>query len=124
MEREAQEKMVIKSKGRYLFLDKEEIDLVVADGNYVSVVCGSSTYPVRDSLYDFISRLNSSFFIQISRSVVINVRSISELRNRRSNSMEVKLKNQHTAIWTRNFRHNLGLVLGNKGNGSRLLKIG
>lgn len=88
------EVLVVKCGNRYLFLDLSSIHLV------------------REKLSDIEKRLQNLNFVRISRSVVVNIKSIRELQHKRQCSIQVTLQNQQQFVMTRKYRQNLDLILG------------
>jgi two-component system LytT family response regulator len=74
------DRLVIKTGGRVLFLDTDEIDWIEGAANYVRVHVGKESYLVRESIGGIFDRLDPSQFIRIHRSVITNVCKIKELQ--------------------------------------------
>ncbi len=103
--------LIIKTEGRFLFLDWNKIDYISAESNYVRIHSGEKSYLVRETLRDICNRLANPPFMRISRSTIINVNCIKELRNRRSLSIEVVMNNNRICYWSRSYRPNLDNLL-------------
>jgi len=71
--------LVIKTQGRFVFLDPDEIDWIEAAANYVKVVAGKNSYLLRGQIGRFAERLDPARFVRIHRSTIVNVRRIKEL---------------------------------------------
>jgi len=109
----AYEKMlIIKSKGRMLFLDWNDIYLITAESNYVRIYCKNKIYRVRETLLEISRRLENPPFIRISRSSIVNSRYIRELRSRHSLSTEVLMENNQICYWSRSYRFELDSLIG------------
>jgi two-component system, LytTR family, response regulator len=74
-----QRTIVIKARGRIVFLDPDEIDWVEAAANYVKIVAGKTSYLFRGQIGRFAERLDPSQFVRIHRSIIVNVQRIKEL---------------------------------------------
>jgi two-component system, LytTR family, response regulator len=72
--------LVIKSQGRFVFLDPDEIDWIEAAANYVKVIAGKASYLLRGQIGRFAERLDPGRFVRIHRSTIVNVRRIKELQ--------------------------------------------
>jgi len=72
--------LVIKSHGRFVFLDPDEIDWIEAAANYVKVIAGKASYLLRGQIGRFAERLDPARFVRIHRSTIVNVRRIKELQ--------------------------------------------
>ncbi len=103
--------LIVKSSGRFLFLDWKKIAFISAEGNYVRIHYGDSNYLIRETLRDISARLANPPFVRISRSAVINIECIRELRNRHSQSAEVILTNNQVCYWSRSYRNELDTLL-------------
>ncbi|HUJ21699.1 MAG TPA: LytTR family DNA-binding domain-containing protein [Bryobacteraceae bacterium] len=74
------ERLVIKSAGRIMFLRKDEIDWIEAADNYVRLHVGTDSHLLRETLGALESRLDSSKFLRIHRSTVVNIDRMKELQ--------------------------------------------
>lgn len=104
--------LVIKSKGRMLFLDWNRIYMITADSNYVRIHCKSEIHRIRETLLEIGKRLSNPPFLRISRSTIINIHNIRELRNRHSLSAEVIMGNNAICYWSRSYRSDLDAMIG------------
>ena len=78
-EPEFDSRLVIKTKGRIVFLNLDEIDWVEASANYVRLNVGKESYLFRETISRISARLNPNRFIRIHRSVIVNAGKIKEL---------------------------------------------
>ena len=78
--RRAPERIMIRSGGRILFLRAEEIDWIAAEDNYVALHVGRETYLLRNTMASMEERLDSSMFLRIHRSTIVNLDRIRELK--------------------------------------------
>lgn len=104
--------LIVRCSKRYFFLVKSAIDMVQAEGNSVRIFCGSDMYLVRETLNDIEKRLPSPPFLRVSRSAVININGIRELKRKRALSFEVTMSNGRTCVWTRSYRQHLDALFG------------
>jgi two-component system, LytTR family, response regulator len=74
------ERLVIKTGGRVVFVDTDEIAWVEAAGNYVEVNASSGRYLLREGIGSLSQRLDANQFVRIHRSIIVNVRKIKELQ--------------------------------------------
>ena len=72
-------RLVVKSGGRILILQADEIEWVEAAANYVSVRTAGRDCLVRDTMNSFEKRLPENKFLRIHRSIIVNVDRIREL---------------------------------------------
>ncbi|HEX6973920.1 MAG TPA: response regulator [Vicinamibacterales bacterium] len=87
----ARERLVIRSGGRVLFVARETIDCVEADGNYVYLHTDRGRYHTRDRMAMMEARLGESF-ARIHRSTLVNLRSIAELQVAGGGEYDVVMK--------------------------------
>lgn len=110
-ESEADDRLVIRAKGRVIFLNLEEIDWVEAAANYVRLNVGKESYLFRESIGRISDRLNPSHFIRIHRSTIVNVRKIKELIPVNSGEYVVVLKSGKELSCSRGHRAALQRVI-------------
>ena len=72
---------VIFVKKDYYFVKvkAEDIDYIKADGNYLDVYCKDEKYIIRETLKAFSEQLNTSLFLQIHKSYIVNLKKISAI---------------------------------------------
>jgi two-component system LytT family response regulator len=107
------ERLVIKTKGRIVFLNLDEIDWVEAAANYVRLNVGKDSYLFRETISRISERLNPSHFIRIHRSVIVNVRKIKELIPVNSGEYIVVLKGGKELSCSRGYRVNVHHLIQN-----------
>jgi two-component system LytT family response regulator len=107
-------RLVIRTKGRIIFLSVDEIDWVEAAANYVRLNAGSESYLFRETISRVSERLCPSHFVRIHRSMIVNTRRIKELVPVNSGEYIVILKNGKELSCSRGFRANLQPVIDNR----------
>ena len=100
-------RLVIKTKGRIVFLSLDEIDWVEAAANYVRLNVGKESYLFRETISRTSERLNPNHFIRIHRSMIVNVRKIKELIPVNSGEYIVVLKSGKELSCSRGYRANV-----------------
>lgn len=100
-------RLVIKTKGRIVFLNVDEIDWVEAAANYVRLNAGKESYLFRETISGTSERLNPNQFIRIHRSMIVNVRKIKELIPVNSGEYVVVLKSGKELSCSRGYRANV-----------------
>jgi two-component system LytT family response regulator len=108
---ESEGRLVIKTKGRIVFLNLEEIDWVEAAANYVRLNSGKESYLFRETISRTSERLNPNHFIRIHRSVIVNVRKIKELIPVNSGEYIVVLKSGKELSCSRGYRANVEYLI-------------
>lgn len=72
--------VVVKSDGKMLFFDANDIQWIESDDNYVKLHTLSSDHLVRETMQSMEARLNSDTFVRISRSCIVNISRIKEIQ--------------------------------------------
>ena len=72
-------RLPLKESRRTVFVPLDEVECLVAAGNYVRVHAGREQYRVRETLTTFATRLPGDF-VRIHRSIIVNRNRIQELR--------------------------------------------
>ena len=98
------ERLVVKSRGRVLFLDVADIDWIEAASYYASLHVGSDTHLLRRTLSELERDLGDGTFIRIHRSIIVNVERIRGLELQAEGEYEVVLKSDVRLRLSRRFR--------------------
>ncbi len=106
------ERISVRSDGRIVVLKIEEIDWVRAADNYVELHVGRATHLLRTPLTVLASRLPPTRFARISRSHLVNINCIKEIRSRTHGDFLVALRDGTALPGTRNYRHRVAGFLG------------
>jgi two-component system LytT family response regulator len=72
-------RLAVKSAGKTIFVNVEEIDWIQAAGNYVELHCGKSTHLLLVTIGAIEEVLDTETFIRIHRSIILNIRAIKEI---------------------------------------------
>jgi two-component system LytT family response regulator len=102
----SRERVVLRSGGRIVFVRRDDIDWVKAEGNYCRVRAGGKDHLIRETLTDLAMRLGPSFE-RIHRSTLINLQRVEELRTAGGGEYDVVLKDGVRLRVTRLFRPRL-----------------
>ena len=106
--RQTDDRLIIKSGGRVIFVPIDEIDWIVAQANYVRLyVTGKDSHLFRQPISKLAEQLDSSRFIRIHRSYIVNVSRISELQPCNSGEFIVLLRNGKELPCSRTYRRAL-----------------
>jgi two-component system, LytTR family, response regulator len=101
------DRVIVRAEGRVFFLASGEIDWIEAQGNYVSLHCGGRAHLLREALGSLEVRLDPRIFPRISRSVIVNVDSIRELRPLFRGDYQVILRDGALLHLSHRYRANL-----------------
>lgn len=105
------ERLAVKNGSRILFVRAREVDWIEAEGNYVLVHAGKSTYTLRESLGALEQQLDPSLFRRIHRSTIVNVERIRELRAQSHGDYRVLLETGAQLTLSRGYRETLNRLL-------------
>jgi len=73
--------VIVRSEaGSFRFLDPTQIKWIDADGNYARLNLESEVLPCHESIGSLAERLDSSRFLRIHRSTIVNITKIGEVR--------------------------------------------
>jgi two-component system, LytTR family, response regulator len=73
-------RIVLREGDKAAIVREDEIDWIESSGNYVHVHAGNERHRVRDTLVGFLSRLDPTCFVRVSRSAAVNAERVRELR--------------------------------------------
>jgi two-component system, LytTR family, response regulator len=107
----AKRRLPIKSGGRVIFVDVDEIDYLEAAGNYVVLHAGGQEYRTRETMNVFEEKLSKAEFVRIHRSAIVNRKRIKELRPWFTGEYVVVMKSGKELTLTRSYRDRLPLLL-------------
>lgn len=103
---QAPERIAIKTEGRVVFVNVNEIDWVEAADNYVGLHVGKESHLLRETMTSLESRLPKPF-LRISRSTIVNTERIKELQPLFHGDYAVILKDGTKLTLTRGYRDKL-----------------
>jgi two-component system LytT family response regulator len=100
-------KIAIKSNGRILFIDPQDLAVVQAEGNYVLLQREAGSYLLRESISTIAEKLKPYGFVRIHRSVLVNASFVQEIRPCATGEYELRLKGGKQYTVTRTYKKNL-----------------
>ena len=100
-------RFVVRDGDRFLLVNVDEVDWIGSAANYVEVHSSGRTSMVRMPIGDVADRLSPDRFTRISRSTVVNLSRIAEIRPLWHGDYEVALKDGTLLRMSRRYRHNL-----------------
>jgi two-component system, LytTR family, response regulator len=108
------ERLVIKSRGRFIFLRSGEIDWIEAKGNYVRIHAGPTSFIERKTMASLEAQLDPTNFARIHKSTIVNLDKIRELRVWPTGEYVVFMRNGKELTLTRYYRERLAGLLGRR----------
>ena len=106
-----QKRLVIKSDGRFLFLDQNEIFWLEAEGNYVQIHTHEDRILVRSGITALEKELAANF-IRISRSTIVNLNHVREMRPWMRGNYQVIMTDGTQLMLTHGYRDKLNGLIG------------
>ena len=100
-------RLMVKHRGRVVFLQIRDVDWIKALANYVELHVGAQTYMIRETLNSLESRLDPDLFARVHRSVIVNLDRIEELQPWSHNDYLVILKDGTEIRMSRRYHRNL-----------------
>jgi two-component system, LytTR family, response regulator len=113
-EKDYLERLSIKSAGRILLLDVDEIDWIEAADNYVQVHAGQASHLLLATMNSLETRLNPQQFLRIHRSTIVNLKRIKELHPMFHGEFRVILQDNTQLTSGRSYSKNLQKLLNNR----------
>jgi two-component system LytT family response regulator len=101
------ERLPIKTSGKVIFVKVSDIDWVEAAHNYVEVHVSQEKHLLRETITAFEARLSPERFVRISRSTIVNIDRIKELRPLFHGGYEIKLHDGTCLTLSRRYRDKL-----------------
>jgi two-component system LytT family response regulator len=97
-------RLLVQEGERSLFVEVSRIDWLESARNYVCIHCGDRTHVLRASLESVAAKLDPSVFRRISRSEVVNLDRIAEVRSWFHGDQKIILKTGKELNWSRRYR--------------------
>lgn len=98
------ERVALKTNGRIVFLNVDEVDWIEAAGVYIHLHVGSKTHLYRSSVVHMLERLDPTRFVRLHRSAVVNTARIRELQARSHGDYTVVLHDGTELMMSRAYR--------------------
>lgn len=91
-------------EGRQTLLALDAIDLIRADGNYLSILSNGTPYRRRGTLSELEARLDPARFLRLNRSEIVRLDTIREIQPWFHGDARVVLTDGTTLTWSRRYR--------------------
>ena len=105
------ERFAVRDAGRVAFVRPAEIDWIQGARNYADLHVGKAVYPLRLTIAALEARLPENKFLRISRSILVNVDRIQEVRAKSHGDSTVILWDGTTLTASRTHRPQLNRLL-------------
>ena len=94
----------IKTGEKVLFIRAEEVDSIVAEGNYVRLNVAAASHMVRETINSIESQIDPRTFVRIHRSTIVNMNRVKELQTWARGQYRVVLHNGACHTLSRGYR--------------------
>jgi two-component system LytT family response regulator len=98
---------LVKLGNEFTFVNLDEIDCIKSEGKYLRMYRGDNSYLIRQTLNSMESNLDSKRFVRISRSAIVNIERIRKIERTEAYAYTIRLNNDRTLMWSRNYRKKL-----------------
>lgn len=105
-------RLAIKSAGRVTLIEVRDVDRFEAAGNYVEIHTGARKHLLRETMASLAGRLDPQQFARVSRSSIVNLGRVRELRPLASGDFQIVLRDGAEVAGSRRYRLTLDNLLG------------
>ncbi|HVP41937.1 MAG TPA: LytTR family DNA-binding domain-containing protein [Terriglobales bacterium] len=105
------ERVMLRSRGRIVFVRTSEIDWIQAEGNYVRIRAGDAEHLLRGTMRSLEARLDPKEFVRIHRSTIVRIDRIKELQPWPTGEYVVRLHSGKEMTLSRGYRDSLRVLL-------------
>lgn len=98
------QRIVVPARERMIVINSQQIDWIESAGNYAIIHVGRDTHVLRETLTELEQRLAAVRFMRISRSTLVNMDRVRELRNNGGGAHEMVLADGTKLPITRGIR--------------------
>lgn len=96
-------RIIFKSRGRILFVPISDIQWIGAEENYVRICVGSETHLLRETMTRMEEQLDSTMFVRVHRSAIVNLQFVKEVRSCPPNEFIVIMLNGQKVSMSRSY---------------------
>jgi two-component system LytT family response regulator len=97
---------------RIRVIDVQELDCIIAAGNYVRLMAGGREHLLRETIEGLLDQLDPEQFVRIHRSVIVRIDRIREFRPLASGDYSAILRDGTSLTLSRTYRERVSQVLG------------
>jgi DNA-binding LytR/AlgR family response regulator len=102
-----EDRLVLKSEGKILFIPVDEIDWLEAKDNSVCIHSKNETWKIRTHLNQLEEGLDPEIFVRMNRSVIVNLDFVRELKPWFGGTYQTILKDGTELVLSRNYKERL-----------------
>lgn len=75
-----------------VFVNKEDINYILASNYYIEIFTAQTKYLLRNSMYNIMNELDSTLFVRIHRSSIVNLNCVDELMSSAYGEIDVRMQ--------------------------------
>jgi len=105
------ERFTVRSRDRIYFVDAEDVQWIESEGDYVALHDGEDTHLVRKTMKRLEQQLDSSRFLRVHRSYIVNVDYIEELRPLDHGTYQIRMASGTPLKTSRSYTDNVDALL-------------
>ena len=102
-------RLAVRANGRILLIDPSSVQWIRAEGDYVRLHVGNSTYLIREIMHSLEVRLDPQRFVRIHRSLIVNLDCVAGFKPLPGGDYRVFVRDGPELILSRTFRKKLCL---------------
>ena len=106
------QRIVVKSRGRTLFLKIDDVDWFESEGNYVRIHIKGEKHLLRETMGGIEEKLDPQLFVRIHRTAIVNLERIEELSPTSHGEYRVVLRGGARLTLSRVYRDRIEPLLG------------
>jgi two-component system LytT family response regulator len=110
-ESHSDQRILVKSGSRIIFLRKNSIEWIEAQGDYVRLHVGKEGHMLRETMETMSKRFDPSRFARIHRSTIVNLDYVREIRPLRGGDHRVLMRDGAQLTLSRTYRPNIQATL-------------
>ncbi len=100
-------RIAVKTKGKIVFVDLNDVVAVRAEGNYALLQCDAGSFLLRESISSLAEKLEPYGFIRIHRSTIVNASLVEEIRPWLTGEYGLRMVGGYEFTVTRTYKKNL-----------------
>jgi two-component system LytT family response regulator len=113
-ETHTEERIVVKSGSRIVFLRRSSIEWIEAQGDYVKLHVGKEAHMLRETMETVLKRVDPSRFARIHRSAIVNLDHVREIRPLWGGDCTVLMRDGAQLTLSRTYRSGLKIAIFGK----------
>jgi len=101
------ERLLVKKIGKEFIIKIEDIEWIEASGNYMNLHVNDKVYPLRETMSNLESKLDSNRFVRIHRSSIVNLNFVQAIQPLEAGDFQLILNTNQTLKLSRRYREKI-----------------